>query len=52
MHYSIRTEDAYAQWVKHFILFHDKRHPLEMAETEVIAFLNHLAVRRDVAAST
>ncbi len=52
LHYSIRTEDAYAQWVKRFILFHDKRHPLEMGEAEVIAFLNHLAVRREVAAST
>lgn len=52
LHYRIRTEDAYTQWVKRFILFHDKRHPLEMGEAEVIAFLNHLAVRRDVAAST
>ena len=52
LHYSIRTEDAYVDWVKRFILFHDKRHPLEMGEPEVVAFLTHLAVQRDVAAST
>ncbi len=52
LHYSIRTEDAYVQWTKKFILFHDKRHPLEMGEPEVVAFLTHLAVHRDVAAST
>ena len=52
LHYSIRTEDAYALWIKRFILFHDKRHPLEMGEPEVVAFLTHLAVQRDVAAST
>jgi integron integrase len=52
MHYSIRTEDAYVQWIKRFILFHGKRHPLEMGESEVEAFLNHLAVEGNVAAST
>ncbi len=52
LHYSIRTEDAYVQWIRRFILFQGKRHPLEMGEAEVVTFLNHLAVRRDVAAST
>jgi integron integrase len=52
LHYSIRTEDAYVSWTKKFILFHGKRHPLEMGEPEVVAFLTHLAVQRDVAAST
>ena len=52
MHYSIRTEDAYVLWARRFILFHGKRHPLEMGEAEVGAFLTHLAVRADVAAST
>ena len=52
LHYSIRTEDAYVNWTKRFILFDRKRHPLEMGEVEVIAFLTHLAVQRDVAAST
>ena len=52
LHYSIRTEDAYVDWTRRFILFHAKRHPLEMGEPEVVAFLTHLAVERDVAAST
>jgi integron integrase len=52
LHYSIRTEDAYVAWVKQFILFHGKRHPLEMGESEVVEFLTHLAVQRHVAAST
>ena len=52
LHYSIRTEEAYVSWVRKFILFHGKRHPAEMGEAEVGAFLTHLAVDRDVAAST
>ncbi|MDB5308585.1 MAG: integron integrase [Gemmataceae bacterium] len=51
-HDSIRTEDAYHDWVKRFVLFHGKRHPLDMAEPEVNAFLTDLAVTRAVAAST
>jgi integron integrase len=51
-HYSIRTEDAYADWARRFILFHGKRHPLEMGAAEINAFLTHLAVDRRVAAST
>ena len=52
LHYSIRTEDAYVAWTKRFVLLHGKRHPLEMGEPEVLAFLNHLAVQHNVAAST
>jgi hypothetical protein len=52
LHYSIRTEDAYVLWAKQFILFHRKRHPLEMGEAEVREFLTYLAVERNVAAST
>jgi len=52
LHYSLRTEDAYVLWARRFILFHGKRHPAEMGEPEVEAFLTHLAVGRDVAAST
>lgn len=37
-HYSIRTEQAYLQWISRFILFHHKRHPREMGATEVTAF--------------
>jgi integron integrase len=51
-HYSLRTEDAYVDWVRRFILFHGKRHPKEMGEAEVQAFLNHLAVERGVSPST
>jgi integron integrase len=51
-HYSIRTEEAYVNWIKRFILFHDKRHPQEMEATEIEEFLTHLAVDKKVAAST
>jgi hypothetical protein len=51
-HYGLRTEDAYADWVKRFILFHNKRHPLGMGSAEIIAFLTHLAVVGQVSAST
>jgi len=50
--YSLRTEQAYLDWVRRFILFHAKRHPREMAETEIVEFLTHLATQRNVAAST
>lgn len=51
-HYSIRTERTYVEWVRRFVLFHNKRHPLEMGADEVRAFLTHLAVEGNVAAST
>lgn len=51
-HYSIRTEEAYMDWARRFILFHDKRHPQDMGAAEVEAFLSHLAVDRQVSAST
>jgi integron integrase len=51
-HYSRRTEKAYVFWIKHFIFFHGKRHPMEMGEEEITAFLNYLAVQRNVSAST
>jgi site-specific recombinase XerD len=51
-HYSIRTEKAYVAWVRRYILFHDKRHPNEMGSAEIEAFLTHLAVDQNVAAST
>lgn len=51
-HYSIRTETQYLQWIRRFIIFHDKRHPREMGATEIEAFLTHLAVEGSVAAST
>ncbi len=51
-HYSIRTEEQYVQWIKRFILFHGKRHPRQMAASEVEQFLTHLAVEGRVSAST
>ena len=51
-HYSLRTEEAYVAWIRRYILFHGKRHPAELAETEVSAFLSALAVEGRVAAST
>jgi integron integrase len=51
-HYSIRTEQAYVDWIRRFILFSDKRHPREMGAAEVEAFLTDLAVNGKVAAST
>jgi Phage integrase, N-terminal SAM-like domain len=51
-HYSIRTEQAYVQWIRRFIVFHGKRHPSDMGAPEVAAFLSYLAIQRNVAAST
>ncbi len=51
-HYSLRTEQAYANWVKRFILFHQKRHPNTMGAPEIEQFLTHLAVNDHIAAST
>ena len=51
-HYSLRTEQAYVDWIKRFIRHNGKRHPREMGAVEVEAFLTHLAVAGRVAAST
>ena len=51
-HYSIRTENSYVDWVRRFILFHNKQHPKEMGASEVEQFLTWLAVERKVSAST
>ena len=51
-HYSIRTEQAYVDWIKRFIVHFDKRHPRDLGAVDVEAFLTHLAVERQVAAST
>lgn len=51
-HYSIRTEQAYVQFIKRFILFHGKRHPSEMGADEIRQYLSHLASVDRVAAST
>ena len=50
-HYSRRTEETFCHWVKRFIYFHKIRHPADMAEAEINAFLTDLAVRERVSAS-
>ncbi len=52
LHYSIRTEDTYVNWIKRYILFHNKQHPINMNSEHIEAFLTHLAVNCNVAAST
>ncbi len=51
-HYSYRTEQTYVDWIKRYILFHNKRHPAEMGAPEFQSFVTYLANRRQVAAST
>jgi len=51
-HYSLRTEQAYVDWIKRFIHFHGKQHPLRLGVAEVERFLSHLAVAHSVAAAT
>jgi integrase len=52
LHYSRKTEQAYSHWIRRFILFHNKRHPKDMAGDEVASFLNYLANKENVSAST
>ena len=52
LHYSRRTEEAYVHWVKRFIRFHGVRHPREMGQPEVEAFLSWLVNELNLAAST
>src|ERR1700750_709766 len=51
-HFSLKTENAYVQWIRRFIIFHQKQHPAEMAEPEIRQFLAHLAVEQLVSSST
>lgn len=51
-HYSIRTEQAYVDWIKRFIRFHGIRHPSELSASEVEQFLTYLAAELNVAALT
>jgi hypothetical protein len=50
-HYSLRTEEAYVGWIRRYILFHGKRHPHELGESDIAKFLSNLAVEGRVAAS-
>ena len=51
-HYSLRTEESYINWIKRFIFFHNKKHPIEMGEKEIGQFITHLAKNKKVSAST
>ena len=56
-HYSLRTEEAYVQWVRRYLKFQREvagvwKHPRELGPTDVVAFLNHLANVESVAAGT
>ena len=51
-HYSRRTEEAYLHWIRRFLVFHNGTHPRELAERNVNRFLTHLAIGKNVAAST
>jgi len=51
-HYSIRTEQSYVEWIRRYIFFHECKHPKDLAEKHISAFLTHLAVERKVASST
>ncbi|HNP96874.1 MAG TPA: phage integrase N-terminal SAM-like domain-containing protein, partial [Cyclobacteriaceae bacterium] len=51
-HYSLSTEKTYISWIKHYIIFHGKRHPADMGAVEVERFLTYLANDRHVSSST
>lgn len=51
-HYSISTEKTYVYWIKHYIFFHNKTHPVKMGKKEIEAFLTFLAVQKKVSATT
>jgi len=51
-HYSLSTERSYLEWIRRFIRFHQLKHPRQMGKEEIEAFLNHLAIDKNVAAST
>ncbi len=51
-HYSISTEKTYMHWIKHYIFFHNKKHPIEMGKLEIEQFLTSLAVEKKVSPST
>lgn len=51
-HYSYRTEQQYVSWIRRYILFHGKRHPVDLGGDHVEAFLSHLAITRHVASAT
>ena len=51
-HYSKRTEETYINWIRDFILFHEKKHPLLLGANEISKYISYLAVKRNVSSST
>ena len=51
-HYSISTEKTYVHWIKHYIFFHNKKHPIEMAKNELEEYLTFLATKKHVSPTT
>lgn len=51
-HTSYQTEKAYVTWIKRFIIFHGKKHPLELDDQAINKYLSYLAVKQKVASST
>lgn len=51
-HYSHRTEDSYIHWIKEYIYYFNKKHPIEMGKNEINEFLSYLATKKHVSAST
>ena len=51
-YYSPKTARSYTYWIRQYILFHNKQHPQELGKVQIEAFLNYLALKRQVAAST
>ena len=51
-HYSPKTEDAYVYWIRQYIFFHNKQHPVNLSEQHIGEFLTHLAVNKKFAAAT
>jgi len=51
-HYSYATEKSYTSWIKRYIFFHNKKHPIQMAKPEIESFLTYLAVQKRVSPTT
>ena len=51
-HLSPRTEQAYLGWIVRYIRYHGTRHPRELGEREIVAYLTYLADERRLSRPT
>jgi site-specific recombinase XerD len=51
-HFSRRSEEAYVGWVRRFVRYHGLRHPADLSDGDVVAFLTHLSAERGLSAAT